>query len=62
MKTLTKQGAIERIRQIDKDTECDHLVPEALFGEEKITFATMRHCIGARQELMHIFDIKEEEL
>ena len=62
MQTLTRDQAIKRIRDIDKNISCGHLKPDALFSGEKTMTATIRHCIGAKQELMAIFDIKEEEL
>ncbi len=55
MKTLTKQGAIERIREIQKENKVNHLT---FFGEEAEYYT---HA-GAIRELMHLFDIKEEEL
>ena len=62
MKALTREQAIKRIRDIDNNISCDHLKPDVLFKGEKKMTATIRHSIGAKQELMAIFDIKESDL
>ena len=60
--TLSREQAIKRIKDIQSGISVDHLSPDALFKGEKTMTATIRHSIGAKQELMAIFDIKEEEL
>ena len=62
MESLSREQAIKRIKDIDNNISCDHLKPDALFKGEKTMTATIRHSIGAKQELMAIFDINEEEL
>ena len=58
MKTLTKQGAIERIREII------NLAKENSGTSTSISFYLLCDDFekGAIRELMHLFDIKEEEL
>jgi len=58
MKTLTKQGAIERIREII------NLAQENIGTGISLSFYQLCDDFekGAIRELMHLFDIKEEEL
>ena len=58
MKTLTKQGAIERIREII------NLARENIDAGISLSFYQLCDDFekGAIRELMHLFDIKEGEL
>jgi len=55
MKTLTREEAIKRIRDIRESKSCDHLLAAIERDEYYMRW-------GAKRELMAIFDIKESEL
>lgn len=55
MQTLTREEAIKRIRDMSEHKSCDHLFN---FVERDEYYMKL----GAKKELMAIFDIKESEL
>ena len=64
MKTLTREQAIERIHDIGEVIQVDHLInhyPKPVSKGQRLD-GTMCMQEGAINELMAIFDIKEEEL
>ena len=63
--TPTKEQAIERIKDISKDKSVEHLyLSQERFTGDGFGYIKMKmHCKdGAINELMHIFNITEEEL
>ena len=59
METLTREQAIKRIRDIQGNESCEHL---DTYNTKLLPVRCAHQHIGAIQELMAIFDIKEEEI
>lgn len=64
MKSITREQAIKRIREIFRDENIEHLTksnsPDMDFVATVVINEMLR--IAAAKELMYIFDIKAEEL
>ena len=65
MKALTREAAIQRIKELGEGENCEHLNPAPfdIWAAEapSHTIRDIRE-IGALLELAHMFGIKEEEL
>ena len=62
MKTLSREQAIKRIRDIMKDESCEHIYKLGFTEERIYNYHKSFAYYGAINELRAIFDIKEEEL